>query len=111
MHHQQTVREITWHYEIKSTNGVLRHPCDGEAWKHFDRVYFDFSIETRHMWLDLFYDGFNSYVQASNAPYSCLVNNCDQHNLFLEMYMSKSYMFLSCLIPLPLNPKFDIVVF
>ncbi|WVZ22184.1 hypothetical protein V8G54_000728 [Vigna mungo] len=30
----------------KLTNGVLCHPCDGEAWKHFGRVNPDFAIET-----------------------------------------------------------------
>ncbi|CAK8543131.1 unnamed protein product [Lathyrus sativus] len=31
----------------------MRHPSDGEAWKHFDRVYSDFVVEPRNVRLGL----------------------------------------------------------
>ena len=62
---------MTWHYHDRSTNGVLRHPCNCEAWKHFDRVYPNFSVEVCNVQLGLCSNGFNPYVEASNAPYSC----------------------------------------
>ena len=107
----QTTGEMTWHYDNKSNNGVFRHPCDVEAWKHFDRVYPDFAAEPRNVRLRLCSDGFNPYVQASNAPYSCWPIIVTPYNLPLEMCMSKPYMFLSCLIPSPFNPKAGIDVF
>ncbi|WVZ21047.1 hypothetical protein V8G54_008369 [Vigna mungo] len=107
----QTAEHMTWHYENRSTNGVLRHPCDGEAWKHFDRVYPDFGIEPRNVRLGLCSDGFNPYVQASNIPYSCWPVIVTPYNLPPEICMSKPYMFLTCLIPEPFNPKVGIDVY
>ncbi|WVZ20245.1 hypothetical protein V8G54_007567 [Vigna mungo] len=95
----------------RSTNGVLRHLCDGEAWKHFDRVYPDFSIEPRNVRLGLCSDGFNPYVQASNIPYSCWPVIVTPYNLPPEICMSEPYMFLTCLIPGPFNPKVAIDVY
>jgi len=62
---------MTWHHEKRSINGVLRHPCDDEAYKHFDRVYPNFSLEAHNVHLGLYLDGFNPYAQSSNVPYSC----------------------------------------
>nr|XP_009629161.1 uncharacterized protein LOC104119378 [Nicotiana tomentosiformis] len=36
---------MRWHYENRRPDGVLCHPSDGEAWKHFDRVFPDFANE------------------------------------------------------------------
>ena len=38
---------MTWHYENRREPGILCHPSDGEAWKHFDRSYPDFATEPR----------------------------------------------------------------
>ena len=35
---------MSWHYDNRRSSGMLRHPSDGEAWKHFDRVHADFAI-------------------------------------------------------------------
>ncbi|WVZ15584.1 hypothetical protein V8G54_013150 [Vigna mungo] len=94
----------------RSSNGVLHHPFDGEAWKHFDRVHLDFAIEPRNARLGLCSDGFNLYVQASNIPYSCWLVIVTPYNLPPDMCMSKQYMFLTCLIPGPWNPKVGIDV-
>ena len=32
----QTTRQMSWHYDNRRSSGMLRHPFDGEAWKHFD---------------------------------------------------------------------------
>ncbi|XP_052724112.1 uncharacterized protein LOC128193952 [Vigna angularis] len=108
---KETATEMTWHHHNKSSNGVLRHPCDGEAWRHFDRVHRDFSIEPRNVRLGLCSDGFNPYVQASSIPYSCWPVIVTPYNLPPEMCMSKPYMFLTCLIPGPFNPKVRIDVY
>ena len=49
----KTAEQMTWHYDNISINGVLRHPCNGEAWKHFDTIYPDFSVEACNVRLGL----------------------------------------------------------
>jgi len=41
----------------------------------------------------------HSYIQDSASPYSCWLVFVTSYNLLHEMCMTKSYMFLSCLIP------------
>jgi len=67
----ETVDQMTWHYDNRKDSNVLRHPCDGQAWKHFDRVHANFVVEPRNVRLGLCSDGFNPYIQASARPYSC----------------------------------------
>jgi len=84
---------------------LLRHPSDGKAWKHFDSVYPKFAAEPCDVRLGLCSDGFTPYIQASTSSYSCCPIFVTPYNLPPEMCMTKSYMFLSCLIPGPTNPK------
>ena len=44
-----TAGKMTWHYENRRTSGELRHPSDGEAWKHFNRVHLDFAMDPRNV--------------------------------------------------------------
>jgi len=44
---------MTWHYENRRDSGVLRRPCDGQAWKYFDKVHPDFAAEPRNVRLGL----------------------------------------------------------
>ncbi|CAK8577710.1 unnamed protein product [Lathyrus sativus] len=37
--------QMTWHHTNKTSSGIMRHPSNGEAWKHFDRVHSDFAAE------------------------------------------------------------------
>ncbi|KAF3636948.1 hypothetical protein FXO37_25180 [Capsicum annuum] len=43
---------MKWHHENRRPPGVLSHPSDGEAWKHFDRTYPDFASEPRNITSD-----------------------------------------------------------
>ncbi|XP_052188767.1 uncharacterized protein LOC127799085 [Diospyros lotus] len=65
-----TAGEMRWHYENPREPGVLSHPSDGEAWKHFDNVHPDFACEPRNIRLGLCADGFTPYGQ-SGKTYSC----------------------------------------
>jgi len=107
----ESVKQIRWHFENKK-DGILRHPYDGEAWKHFDKIYPDFSIDPRHVRLGLCSDGFSPYVQASTSSYSCWPIFLTPYNLPPEMCMTKTYMFLTCLILGPSNPtkKIDVYI-
>src|SRR4051812_46304855 len=39
--------KMTWHLDYERADGVMIHPCDSEAWKHFDRAHPDFAKEHR----------------------------------------------------------------
>ena len=41
-----TAEHMRWHSERVREEGVLCHPADGEAWKHFDDKYPDFANES-----------------------------------------------------------------
>ena len=62
---------MRWHFENKREDGILRHPCDGEAWKHFHKIYPNVVVDPRHVRLGLCSDGFTPYVQALTSHYSC----------------------------------------
>ncbi|CAI8605411.1 unnamed protein product [Vicia faba] len=59
--------QMTWHHTNQTSSGTMRHPSDGEAWKHFDRTHPDFAAEPRNVRLGLCSDGFAPYVQASGT--------------------------------------------
>ncbi|XP_038693762.1 uncharacterized protein LOC119991488 [Tripterygium wilfordii] len=101
---------MRWHYEKRRDEGVLCHPSDGEHWKHFDQTYPDFAIEPRNVRLGLCSDGFTPYSQSS-SPYSCWPIIITPYNLPPEMCMTTPYMFLTCIIPGPHNPKSKIDVY
>ena len=105
----ESTSQMRWHFENKNDDGLLRHPCDGKAWKHFDRVYPDFVADPRHVRLGLCSDGFTPYIQASTSSYSCWPIFVTPYNLLPEMCMTKP-MFLTCIIPGPSNPtkKIDV---
>ncbi|GAU47859.1 hypothetical protein TSUD_243840 [Trifolium subterraneum] len=103
--------QVTWHYYNKTNSNVMRHPCDGLAWKHFDAMHPDFAEDPRNVRLGLFYDGFTPYIQASATPYSCWPVIVTPFNLPPNTCMTKPYMFLSCIIPGPSNPTYGIDVY
>ncbi|GAU35269.1 hypothetical protein TSUD_324070 [Trifolium subterraneum] len=107
----QTASQMTWHYYNKTNSNVMRHPCDGLAWKHFDAMHRDFAEDPRNVRLGLCSDGFTPYIQASASPYSCWPVIVTPYNLPPEMCMTKPYMFLSCIIPGPSNPTDGIDVY
>jgi len=103
--------KMTWHYYNKTNSGVMQHPCDGVAWKHFDQVHRDFAEEPRNVRLGLCSDGYIPYIQASSTPYSCWPILLTPYNLPPKMCMSKPYLFLSCIVPGPTSPLDGIDVY
>jgi len=57
----RTAEHMTWHQLHNTVDGVLVHPSDGEAWKHFNSVHPHFSAESRNVHLGLYTDGFNPF--------------------------------------------------
>ncbi|KAD4585782.1 hypothetical protein E3N88_23383 [Mikania micrantha] len=59
---RHTAKEMLWHDQQRiKEEGILRHPADGKAWKHFDTLYTDFSNDLRNVLLGLASDGFNPF--------------------------------------------------
>ena len=56
-----SARHMRWHFENPREPGVLCHPSDGEALKHFDRTWLDFASEPRNIRLGLCADGFSPF--------------------------------------------------
>jgi len=106
-----TAGHMTWHYYNKTNSEVMRHPCDGMAWQHFDEVHSDFAKDPRNVRLGLCSHGFTAYNTALARPYSCWPIIVTPYNLPPEMCMTKPYMFLSCIVPGPTNPTDGIDVF
>ena len=56
---------MQWHQHRSKEEGVLRHPADGKAWKHFDSIFPDFAKDPRNVRLGLASDGFNPFGAMS----------------------------------------------
>ncbi|GJS02102.1 hypothetical protein Tco_0318610 [Tanacetum coccineum] len=105
-----TTTHMRWHDEHVQKDGIMSHPSDAEAWKHFDQTYPSFAEETRNVRLGLCTDGFQSFGQ-SGKQYSCWLVIVTPYNLPPWMCMKDPYMFLTIIVPGPKNPKQRIDVF
>ena len=92
-----------------TVDGVMVHPSDGEAWKHFNSVHPYFSAESRNVGLGLCTDGFNPFGSFA-APYSCWPVILTVYNLPPGMCMRPEFIFLSMVIPGPSSPVRNIDV-
>ncbi|KAF3640222.1 putative L-gulonolactone oxidase-like [Capsicum annuum] len=45
--------DMRWHYELKKKEGLMRHPSDSEAWKHFKETHPFFAVEPRNVRMGL----------------------------------------------------------
>jgi predicted amino acid-binding ACT domain protein len=107
---KNSAHHMTWHYKHQQEKGVLEHPSDADAWKHFDQTYPQFSSEPRNVRLGLCSDGFNPFGQ-SGKQYSCWPIIVTPYNLPPWMCMTTPYLFLTMIIPGPRNPKSKIDVY
>ena len=101
---------MRWHYENRREPGVLCHPSDGEAWKHFDKMYPEFASEPTNVRLALSSDGFSAFYN-STPPYSCWPVIVTPYNLPSKLCMPTPFMFLTLIIPGPHSPKGKIDVY
>jgi hypothetical protein len=81
-------------------DGVMVHPSDDEAWKHFNSVHPHFSAESRNVRLGLCTNRFNPF-RSFGAPYSYWPVILTVYNLPLGMCMRPEFMFLFMVIPGP----------
>ncbi|KAK4397725.1 hypothetical protein Sango_1248000 [Sesamum angolense] len=57
-----TTDHMTWHATHQIKKGSMCHQSDTEVWKHFDRMYPDFTEESCNVRLGLCTDGFAPHV-------------------------------------------------
>jgi len=108
--YKKSVEHMVWHNYHATQPGVLSHPSDAEACKHFDRTSALFTAEPWNVRIGLCVDGFNAYSNAVRL-YSVWPIVVCVHNLPPHLCMTRPYMFLSFVIPRPNNPKNEIDVF
>ena len=56
-----------WHIEGRVDDGVMRHPADSKAWKHFDETQPDFKSEPRNSRLCLAGHGFEPFSTTKTS--------------------------------------------
>ncbi|XP_048323122.2 uncharacterized protein LOC125420525 [Ziziphus jujuba] len=108
---RHTAIDMRWHKEKRpNANGVLRHPADGEAWKHFDEQYPIFAMDPRNVRLGAAIDGFNPFSNISTS-YSMWPVMLVPYNLPPWKCMKETFSMMSLLIPGPTAPGKDIDVY
>ncbi|KAL3379999.1 hypothetical protein AABB24_000568 [Solanum stoloniferum] len=105
-----TAADMRWHHEHTKEDGVIRHPSDSEAWKHFNESHHFFVVEPRNVRLRLCTEGFQTFSQFG-SKYSSWPVIVTPYNLPPGMCMKEAYMFLTIILPGPTNPKHKIDVF
>ena len=103
------VEHMTLHQLHDAVNGVMVHPSDDEAWKHFNNVHPHFSDESSNMRLELCTNGSNPFGSFA-APYSYWPIILTVYNLPPKMCIRLEFMFLSTIMPGPSSPGRDINV-
>lgn len=106
----QTASQMRWNRENMREPGYLSHPSDGEAWKHFDEIYPEFAMDPRNVRLGLCADGFAPF-DKTGKNYSCWPVILTPYNLPPWMCMRREFLFLTIIIPCPLNLKNKIDVY
>ncbi|KAL0413637.1 UNVERIFIED_CONTAM: hypothetical protein Sradi_1565400 [Sesamum radiatum] len=73
---------MTWHATHETEEGLMCHPSDAEAWKHFGQMYPDFAEEPHNVRLGLCADGFGPHGQYGRT-YSSRPISITPYNLHL----------------------------
>ncbi|WOH08702.1 hypothetical protein DCAR_0728148 [Daucus carota subsp. sativus] len=108
---KHTSKDMRWHKEVRKTeNGILRHPADGMAWKHFDNTYPDFAKDSRSIRMGLASDGFNPFSNLSST-YSLWPVILIPYNMPPWASPNGTNNLMALLIPGPKSPGKDFDVF
>ncbi|CAA7031818.1 unnamed protein product [Microthlaspi erraticum] len=105
-----TAKHMRWHATHIASDGEMCHPSDGEAWKHFNKVFPDFASNPKNVYLGLCTDGFNPFGMSGHN-YSLWPVILTPYNLPPEMCMKQEFMFLTILVPGPKHPKRSLDIF
>lgn len=108
---RHTAKDMRWHKEHrKEEPGVLCHPADGKAWKHFDELNPDFAADSRNVRMGLASDGFNPFSNMTTT-HSIWPVILMPYNMPPWQSMHKSNYLMTLLIPGPKSPGKDFDVF
>ncbi|XP_060970192.1 uncharacterized protein LOC133037268 [Cannabis sativa] len=108
---KHTSKDMRWHKEVrKEEDGILRHPADGLAWKHFDEVYPEFAVDSRSVRMGLASDGFNPFSNMTST-YSLWPVILIPYNMPPWASTNGTNYLMSLLIPGPKSPGKDYDVF
>lgn len=106
----EMAKNMRWHDEGRTKDGLLRHPADSPAWKHLDTVHPTFGNESRNIRLALATDGFNPF-RSLNSTHSTWPVIAIPYNVPPWMCMKQPNFILSLLIPGPTAPGNDMDVY
>ncbi|KAL4562467.1 hypothetical protein LXL04_034672 [Taraxacum kok-saghyz] len=109
-YNSKTAKHLTWHSDHQREPGKMIHPSDGQAWKHFDKIFPDFAQETRNVRIGLCTDGF-SPNNSSSTPYSCWPVFLSIYNLPPWLALKDEYIKIPLLIPGRKSPGQNLDVF
>ena len=101
---------MKWHADERIDDGVLRHPADSPAWKHFDERNPSFSCDSRNVRLGLAADGFNPF-RSMSISHSTWPVVLIPYNLPPWLCMKQPFLILSVLIDGPKAPGNNIDVY
>ncbi|XP_062089145.1 uncharacterized protein LOC133795705 [Humulus lupulus] len=108
---KHTAKVMRWHKEVrKDEPGILRHPADGDAWKHFDKTYPEFAVDSRSVRMGLASDGFNPFSNMTST-YSLWPVILIPYNMPPWASPNGTNYLMSLLIPGPKSPGKDYDVF
>ncbi|XP_021758669.1 uncharacterized protein LOC110723633 [Chenopodium quinoa] len=107
---EEDANKLTWHFDGRVDDGMLRHSADSPQWRFIDAKYPKFVHEKRNLRLALSTDGFNPFGSMSST-YSTWPVMLVTYNLPPSLCMKRRYMFLSLLISGPKQPGNDIDVY
>ncbi|KAL6650301.1 hypothetical protein ACP70R_009226 [Stipagrostis hirtigluma subsp. patula] len=108
---KEIASDLRYHSEKRVVEeNVLRHPADGEAWKHLDRLYPWLAQDPRHLRLGLATDGFNPFGIMSSS-YSVWPVVVVVYNLPPWRSMKEPFILMPLLIPGKKGPGRDIDVY
>lgn len=106
----KTTKDMRWHDEVRTKDGKLRHPVDGQAWKAFGDKYSGFASDPRNVRLGLASDGFNLF-RIMSTIYSTWPVLLIPYNLPPWICMKPQSLILSMIIPGEKDPGNDIDVY
>lgn len=106
----KTAESMLWHVKERPTDGALRHPADGQAWKDFNSRYPNFAKEPRNVRLGLASDGFNPFrtMSISHSTWPIVLSI---YNLAPWQCIKPEFLILSSIIPGPTSPGKDIDIY
>ena len=102
LRHMYRCKEIaslmSWWYENRSRDDIMRGPYDSDAWKHIESCYPDFAKESRNLHFGLSTDGVNPFgIKSTNwSTWPVVLVN---YNIPPWLATKKGHIILSLLIP------------